>query len=563
MNIDTVILSQLVPSKANPRKIMKDIEGLAASIKTDDLLQNLVVKPLGGKGKRYGIISGERRYRALKLLEQRGELPENFPVPVEIREGLSADETLRIATVENLQRANLGPLEETAALTKLIHKGTTLEDVSAQTGLSPSTIKRRLALNGLCKEAKAALRKSEITLSQAESLTLGSREAQRHVLEQIERGYSDCSADTIKAHFLDERPTVALATFPLEQYTGTITTDLFAEGETSYFDDAEQFFALQRAAVERLAEAHREIAAWVEVTESYSIPDWQYRNAKKKEPSGVLINLSPSGKVEVREGLAKREVPEETAAELADHPLAPKPKASYAAPLRRYIAHHKSAAVQEMLLASPRKAKEVAAVSAMCGLHLHECVRALSKESEPQSAYKVLEGQARTLAGNLGIVLKKKSPVWDQLRPRSMEDVDLYEAVKKLSDHELDELHTLLAALSFGQIGCDTLDTGDTLFNRVAKDLRVDMKNHWKPDASFLDRRNRIQLAAIAKECGYAEGRSGVANYKKSELVSGVLKHFADAFAAAKPSATQKKATEWLPEAMSFPAVDPDEPKKH
>ena len=39
-------------------------------------------------------------------------------------------------------------------------------------------------------------------------------------------------------------PTVALAIFPLEQYTGTITTDLFAEDETSYFDDAEQFLAV-------------------------------------------------------------------------------------------------------------------------------------------------------------------------------------------------------------------------------------------------------------------------------------------------------------------------------
>jgi ParB family chromosome partitioning protein len=45
---------------------------------------------------------------------------------------------------------------------------------------------------------------------------------------------------------LDDRPTVALAIFPLEQYTGTITTDLFAEDETSYFDDREEFLRLQK-----------------------------------------------------------------------------------------------------------------------------------------------------------------------------------------------------------------------------------------------------------------------------------------------------------------------------
>jgi hypothetical protein len=60
-------------------------------------------------------------------------------VAVEIRDDLSKDDTLRIATVENLQRQNLTPLEETAALTKLIHKGTTLDDVVAQTGLSATT----------------------------------------------------------------------------------------------------------------------------------------------------------------------------------------------------------------------------------------------------------------------------------------------------------------------------------------------------------------------------------------------------------------------------------------
>jgi ParB/RepB/Spo0J family partition protein len=319
MNIDTISLSQLVPSKTNPRKVMKDIAGLAASIKTDDLLQNLVVKPLGGKGKRYGIISGERRYRALKLLEERGELPKNFPVPVEIRKGLSEEETLRIATVENLQRANLAPLEEAAALTKLIHKGTTLEDVAAQTGLSPSTIKRRLALNGLCKEAKAVLRGGGISLAQAEALTLGNHEAQCRLLEELERGYSDYSAEAIKEHLLDERPTVSLAIFPLEEYSGTITTDLFAEGETSYFDDAEQFFKLQTTAVEKLVDAHRQVATWVEVTSSYSIPDWQYREAKKREASGVLINLSPRGEVTVREGLAKHEIDKETSLETTEH----------------------------------------------------------------------------------------------------------------------------------------------------------------------------------------------------------------------------------------------------
>jgi hypothetical protein len=57
----------------------------------------------------------------------------------------------------------------------------------------------------------------------------------------------------------------------------------------------EQFFALQRQAVAALAEQHAETADWVEVSEDYHIPRWQYRQTEDGEASGVIINLSPSG----------------------------------------------------------------------------------------------------------------------------------------------------------------------------------------------------------------------------------------------------------------------------
>src|SRR5579862_9249850 len=120
MTMQSVSLSALEASAANPRRKIdrKTIEGLAASIRTDGLLHNLVVSPVKGKQERYQIVSGSRRFEALRLLEKRGELPEDFTVAVEVRDDLSKDQTLRIATVENLQRQNLAPREESAALTK-------------------------------------------------------------------------------------------------------------------------------------------------------------------------------------------------------------------------------------------------------------------------------------------------------------------------------------------------------------------------------------------------------------------------------------------------------------
>lgn len=126
MTIQTISLSQLVTSQGNPRRAFDaaSIEGLAASIRTDGLLQNLVVRP--SRGKSFAIVSGERRYRALKLFEERGELPEDFRVPAEVRAKLSKDESLRLVTVENLQRADLTPLEQQLMRIRLIHMHTAI-----------------------------------------------------------------------------------------------------------------------------------------------------------------------------------------------------------------------------------------------------------------------------------------------------------------------------------------------------------------------------------------------------------------------------------------------------
>ncbi|QQS57268.1 MAG: ParB/RepB/Spo0J family partition protein [Alphaproteobacteria bacterium] len=558
MTIQTVTLSQLVPCKANPRKLFDAaaLEGLAASIRTDGLLHNLVVRP--SRGKSFAIVSGERRFRALKLLEERGQLPDGFTVPVEVRTALSKEDSLRLSTVENLQRADLAPLEQTAALTKLVKDGEALDDLVAQTGLSATTIKRRLALNGLCKEAKAALEAKRLSLAQAEALTLGSDEDQRGLLEGIARGRS-LDADDIKESLLNDRPCVAEALFPVERYTGTITTDLFAEGESSYFDDGEQFILLQQEAVKALADHHRASAPWVEVTQEWRIPDWQYEAAPEGKSGGVLINLSPRGSVEIREGLVKRTVKSSTAKRLADNPLAPrKPKAAYTVPLRRMLAHHKSIAVQEVLLASPRIVKDIAAIRSFMALEPHSCIAALARADDPQGAYRVLETQARQFAGKLGLAPAADADVWSVFPPERFDPVALYQAIKGFSDHDLDQFQTLLTALSFGQKDCERFDTKDSLFNVIAQDLKIAMRTHWRPDRSFFEKRSREQLLVVAKECGFSEGRSCLGSYKKSELVSGLTQFFVAAQSAAAPSPAQEKARAWLPEVMLFPAVDPD-----
>jgi ParB family chromosome partitioning protein len=567
MTIQSLPLSSILPPEGNPRTAIDPagIESLAASIQADGLLQNLVVVPLKGRKPRYRLISGERRYQALKLLEERGALPKDYAVPVDIRSGLSADDRLRLATVENVQRENLTPLEEASAFTRLMQEGLPLEELTAQIGLSSSTIKRRLALANLCDKAKEALAHGELTLAQAESLTLGSHEAQRDIVQRLADGHH-YDADDIRDMLLDQRPSVALARFPLEQYQGTYTTDLFGEDDTTYFDDVEQFFALQRQAVAALAEAYVEKAEWVEVTEHYSIPRWHYRAAEDGATGGVVINLAPSGEVEVLEGLDRHAVTASAASVTADTPLAPKPKPAYSEALCRSMAHHKSMAVQHLLLANPRKAREVAVLLLLgasdymprVSVSRHDCLNAFAQAGTPPVSYQGVEQEAKRLAAALDLVDGEESVGWQRLRCPRGDATTLYETLKTLSDEDLDRLHLLLTVLAFGQGDCSRLDTGDTLFNHVARDLGADMRAYWRPDAEFLSRRTRTQLEQIVHESGL-DARLGhqAGTTKKAELVRKMVHHFTRVHDLSNPADNDLQARDWLPDAMRFPAVDP------
>ena len=297
---------------------------------------------------------------------------------------------------------------------------------------------------------------------------------------------------------MDAKPSLALAIFPKERYTGTLTTDLFGEDNTTYFDDAAQFFALQRQAVDELAERHAETAAWVEVMEDYCISTWQYDEAGEGEAGGVVINLSPTGHVTVAEGLVNnREIDPDTAEEARDNPLAPKkPKPAYSLPVREYMTMHKSVAVQHHLLTNPRKAKEVA-LTAMLGANdwqpaikpqPHGSLHYFNLEANHSSVYEQIEATAADMLELIGLEAWEGVPAWANLMTIRKDAGATYEAVKALSDEQLDRLFTVITALTFRQGDVSALDTEDSLFNRVAGDLDVDMRNHWKPDETFLSR---------------------------------------------------------------------------
>ncbi len=101
-----VPIEHLEPNPRNPRKTFteKDLADLAESLKAKGIVQPILVRPAAGKANRFEIIAGERRWRAA----QRAGLHE---APIIIRD-VTDQEALELAIIENVQRADLNPIEE-------------------------------------------------------------------------------------------------------------------------------------------------------------------------------------------------------------------------------------------------------------------------------------------------------------------------------------------------------------------------------------------------------------------------------------------------------------------
>lgn len=553
----TAPFSALLAPRGNPRRALnkKALEGLAQSIKKDGVLQNLVVKPEGKNA--FRVVAGKRRYMALKLLNDRGDIADTYRVPIKLPNNASVADLDRIATVENVQREPLDPIDEAEAFAKLLTKGAKIEEVSAETGVSVPTIRRRLALADLASEAKEAVRAKALPLSLAEAFTLAPQAEQRKLLREVKR-YGNVDARQLREHILGEKPSLATAIFPIDRYTGTFTKDLFAEKETTYFDDRERFMALQKEAVDAKAEVLRKECTWVEVATEHTVPWWQYREAKKKESCGAIIHLSPSGRVEVRTGLVKQDVDRGVAKPVRKEK--PKNRPAYSRPTLRYANAHKTLAMQMALMENPRKAKEAAAVlllhgapSAAISLRAHEGLRELAKRPGSSNAYELIDECARKLLGKLGLGTEAKDgpPSWARLHHAGADWTQVISGIRSLNGIELDALIALLVILCFGIEHMEGVEPEATFFTGLARDLTLDMRTVWTPDTEFLAGLRRDDLLKVATESGASRKHPNLAAATKKELVVTLASYFKR---TSDPKATldESDATGrvWLPDCM-------------
>jgi len=146
-------IDQLDPNPNQPRQVMGDLSELMASITEKGILEPLVVRQ---RGDRFQIVAGERRYQAAVQVGLR-------ELPVVIRD-VDDTEMLELALIENLQRKDLTPFEESEALHGLAERcGYTHEDLARRLGKSRTSVTESLTLNGMPEEVRNLCRLADIS----------------------------------------------------------------------------------------------------------------------------------------------------------------------------------------------------------------------------------------------------------------------------------------------------------------------------------------------------------------------------------------------------------------
>ncbi|WP_456388488.1 ParB/RepB/Spo0J family partition protein [Profundibacter sp.] len=158
-------VEKITPNPDQPRRDFpkQDLDDLAASIREKGVIQPLIIRKYSTSSDTYEIVAGERRWRAAQLAQL-------HEVPVIIREYTNT-EVLEIAIIENIQRADLNPVEEASGYQQLMDRfGHTQEKLATTLGKSRSHIANLMRLLQLPEEVLVFLRDGKLTSGHARAL---------------------------------------------------------------------------------------------------------------------------------------------------------------------------------------------------------------------------------------------------------------------------------------------------------------------------------------------------------------------------------------------------------
>ncbi|MCA0425150.1 MAG: ParB/Srx family N-terminal domain-containing protein, partial [Proteobacteria bacterium] len=270
-----IVLSALVPSKKNVRRIKSDVsvDDLAEDIARRGLLQSLTVHAVrdesGNPTGAYAVTAGGRRFAALKRLAAEGRLAEDATIPCIIR---NAAQEAEDSLAENVMREALHPLDQFRAFKALSeNENLSIEEIAARFFVSPHIVRQRLKLAAASPKLLEAYEAGTLTLDQLMAFCVtGDHARQEQIFEQIQQGHNNApfyirrliTEGAVKGN---DRRVLYVGSEHYEAAGGIVLRDLFTDDDGGWYQDVA---LLDRLAAEKLAEDVKTIKAegwnWVE-----------------------------------------------------------------------------------------------------------------------------------------------------------------------------------------------------------------------------------------------------------------------------------------------------------
>ena len=549
MQLTHIDLGRLSIAAVNMRhgKRAPDISDILPSIRARGVLVPLLVRPNGGPDQ-FEIVAGRRRYVAAKTIaDEQGEVD---PLPCAVMEPGDDAAALEASLIENIARLAPDAMSQYESFVRLARLGRSVAEIAATFGITERMVSQRLALGNLLPKIRDAYRDEEIDAETIRHLTMASKAQQKDWLALFADAESHAPRGFQLKQWLFGGQSIAtkVALFPVEDYPGPITADLF--GEDSYFADTELFWQKQNEAI--AAQRDRLLAdGWSDVIvlePGEHFRSWEHEKTPKAKGGKVFITVSYRGEVESHEGyLTHKEARRTRRSEAADGDVAPsKPsRPEVTSAMQNYIDLHRHAAVRVALLDHPGTALRLMVAHAIAGSGLwsvkpepqqtrNEAIAASLAASASEAAFAAKRGEVLAL---LGFSDEETAVIGG-----NGDDAGAAGVFARLLALPDDDVLRVLA-LVMGE----SLEAGSAEVEALGVHLKVEMGAVWQPDDAFFDliRDRQVVNAMLSEVAGKAVADGNVAEKLKTQ------KQIIRDSLAGTNGRTQVDG--WLPGWMQFP----------
>ena len=549
MELTHIDLGQLSIAAVNMRhgKRAPNISDILPSIRARGVLVPLLVRPNGGPDQ-FEIVAGRRRYFAAKTIaDEQGEVD---PLPCAVMAPGDDAAALEASLIENIARLDPDEMGQYECFVRLTKLGRSVAEIAAIFGITERMVSQRLALGNLLPKIRDAYRDGEIDAETIRHLTMASKAQQKEWLALFADAESSAPRGYQLKQWLFGGQSIAtkVALFPVEEYPGPITADLF--GEDSYFADTELFWQKQNEAIA----ARRDgllAAGWSDVIilePGEHFRSWEHEKTPKGKGGKVFVTVSHRGEVETHEGYLSRKEARRTR---RDDPTdgdvaAAKPsRPEVTSGMQNYIDLHRHAAIRVALLDHPGTALRLMVAHAIAGSGLW------SVKPEPQQTRnEAIAASLAASASEAAFAAKRREVL--ALLGFSDEEIAVIGGngddagtaglfVRLLALPDDDVLRVL--ALVMGE----SLEAGSATVEALGVHLKVEMGAVWQPDDAFFDliRDRQVINAMLAEVAGKPVADGNVAEKLKTQK-----QIIRDSLAG---TSGRTQVDGWLPGWMQFP----------